>query len=158
LKAHENKDIELLGLSFNANYVLREEGLKTIDDLAKRDDQENEAKLKNAISKMDVPIHPVEIRLRAEVNKSRYNRDKGALESKLLFKPGTSEEDSLKKGFGNLPDYTEKYGKHKDLIRVYLIVEKDPLMERLNALVAHVVMKQTLSNKAFNKQGILTGQ
>jgi len=133
LKAHENKDIELLGLSFNANYVLREEGLKTIDDLAK---QENEEKLKKAISKMDVPIHPVEIRRRAEVNKRRYEGKPGSM---LLYYKGTSEEDSLKKGFGNLPDYTEK---HKDLIRVYLIVEKDPLMERLNALVAHVVMKQ----------------
>jgi len=144
LKAHENKDIELLGLSFNANYVLREEGLKTIDDLAK---QENEAKLKKAISKMDVPIHPVEIRLRAEVNKRRYE---GASESKLLFEPGTSGKDSWGKGFGNLPDYTEKYGKHKDLIRVYLIVEKDPLMERLNALVAHVVMRQKTLPKGYN--------
>ena len=104
MKAHENKDIELLGLSFNANYMLREEGLKTIDDLAKQENdeklkQENDKKLKKAISKMDVPIHPEEIRLRAEVNKSRYDRrDEGALESKLLFKPGTSEEDSLKKG------------------------------------------------------------
>jgi hypothetical protein len=144
LKAHENKDIELLGLSFNANYVLREEGLKTIDDLAKRDDRENEAKLKNAISKMDVPIHPEEIRRRAEVNMKRYKGNPGSMS---LSHKGTSEEDPLEKGYGNLPDYTEKYGKHKDLIRVYLIVEKDPLMERLNALVAHVVMKQAPPSK-----------
>ena len=149
LKAHENKDIELLGLSFNANYMLREEGLKTIDDLAKQENdeklkQENDKKLKKAISKMDVPIHPVEIRQRAKVNKKRYKGNPGSM---LLSHKGTSEEDRLEKGFGNLPDYTKK---HKDLIRVYLIVEKDPLMERLNALVAHVVMKQTLPNKALN--------
>lgn len=119
----ERRDLELLGLPSDAVQALKEHGVGDLETLAEAKPQD----LKQAVQQMESPLRPEHLVTKAQARLATLpqGRNRGFFPVKRLWDAG----------FGRLPSYTID---NKPLIRVYLVVEKDLVAERLNALVAHV--------------------
>ena len=131
VKAQERKDLELLSLPGDAVRGLREAGFQTVEDLAQAAPED--PRWSKALEGMENPLPPGHLIRRAQARLATLDpqgsRSKGRYPVQPL--PDT--------GFGSLPPHEIKIeDERKPLIRVYLVVEKDLVAERLNALVAHV--------------------
>jgi len=122
-EAAERRDLELLSLPGDVVRGLREAGFRDLQDLAGA--QPGDARWDEALKRMENPLPPAHLVKRAQARLASLDPGQGYPSVQAL--PNT--------GFGTLPPY-EIEG--KPLIRIYLVVEKDLVAERLNALVAHV--------------------
>jgi len=126
-EAAERRDLELLSLPGDVVRGLREAGFRDLQDLAGA--QPGDARWTRALELMENPLPPMHLAKRAQARLAAL--DPG-LSRRERYYPVQVLPDT---GFGTLPPH-EIEG--KPLIRIYLVVEKDLVAERLNALVAHV--------------------
>ena len=126
-EAAERRDLELLSLPGDVVRGLREAGFRDLQDLAGA--QPGDARWIRALELMENPLPPMHLAKRAQARLAAL--DPG-LSRRERYYPVQALPDT---GFGTLPPH-EIEG--KSLIRIYLVVEKDLVAERLNALVAHV--------------------
>jgi CRISPR/Cas system-associated exonuclease Cas4 (RecB family) len=126
-EAAERRDLELLSLPGDVVRGLREAGFRNLWFLARA--QPGDERWNKALERMENPLPPTHLIKRAKARLAPLDPQLAKSEEYYPVQtlPGT--------GFGTLPPY-EIEG--KPLIRIYLVVEKDLVAERLNALVAHV--------------------
>jgi CRISPR/Cas system-associated exonuclease Cas4 (RecB family) len=132
-KAAERRDLELLSLPGDVVRGLREAGFRDLQDLAGA--QPGDARWDEALKRMENPLPPAHLVKRAQ---ARLAPLEPQLTQSKKYYPVQALPDT---GFGTLPPHEIKIkdkDKDKPLIRIYLVVEKDLVAERLNALVAHV--------------------
>lgn len=132
-KAIEGEDVELLGLKGDVVQALRGEGWGSLEALA----EAQPADLLRVLPWMETPLRLEHLSTRARARRAQLlgqGRPQGHYPVAWL-------QDA---GFGRLPLYTHKA---KPLLRVYLAVEKDLVVDRLNALVAHVALGEELLPK-----------
>jgi CRISPR/Cas system-associated exonuclease Cas4 (RecB family) len=126
-EAAERRDLELLSLPGDVVRGLKEADFRDLQDLARA--QSGDARWDEALKRMENPLPPAHLITRAQARLAPLNPQ---LTQSKKYYPVQTLPDT---GFGTLPPH-EIEG--KPLIRIYLVVEKDLVAERLNALVAHV--------------------
>ena len=126
-EAAERRDLELLSLPGDVVRGLREAGFRNLWFLARA--QPGDDRWNKALERMENPLPPAHLINRAQARLAPL--DPQLAKSKEYYPVQTLPDT----GFGTLPPHEIK---GKPLIRIYLVVEKDLVAERLNALVAHV--------------------
>jgi len=137
-EAAERRDLELLSLPGDVVRGLREAGFRDLQDLAGA--QPGDARWDEALKRMENPLPPTHLVKRAQARLAPL--DPQLTQSKKYYPVQTLPDT----GFGTLPPHEiegkplprRNSGGKFSLIRIYLVVEKDLVAERLNALVAHV--------------------
>ncbi|RTI01683.1 hypothetical protein CSW23_02820 [Thermus scotoductus] len=132
-KAQEGRALELLSLPGDVVRALREAGFSSLQDLAAAGPEDN--RWAEALKLMENPVPPIQLAKRAQARLATLEPERSR---EKKYYPVQALPDA---GFGTLPPY-EIEG--KSLIRIYLVVEKDLVAERLNALVAHVTSGREL--------------